>query len=744
MLLLASVAAAPVAARDARPDWGKVTGWVIDARTRRPAPGARVRIEVNSEFPDSGKSVAVTDETGRFRAEMPLGRVSSRLDWGRVLTMHPLSLLISPKSALKETRLLDVTYANIHVEAAGYRPFRGRVRAALLDPGKFAVELEDVWLASLDGPGASFSPERFRPEVIEALTVEPAVARPGERVKVTLTARLPVQRDRRYRAYLTSSAIRLVEDQLELKQQEVVDQGDQATSAVVWSGSPRVTFTREIALPQRPLESWSELGFFLVRDDRLLLRQSSVRALLQVAEEGPEQVSGQQIAEGFAWERLARRAEALQRYERALEADPGSRLALRRSAALLQQLGRPAEALARWERLAQLQPGDAGITAAVSEALIAAGRTEEALQRLGEPPGRGVTRSAAARWRLQHAHALALDGSWKKVDEELARAAALDQALPARHVGRIHMLRLEQAVAEQPDDPDLLQSYAAALEADDRPEEAAAALNRAAGARPDDAWLLADLGRLLIRSERGADGILMLRKALELDPDNIEALLLLAESIGNAGDSQGAGALYRRAAELAPLDPRSRLGYGLMLLASHNEPDAEKELRAALDQARSKGELKDPGIIGFYFGPKKRLAAGFSLPEAGAAGALLDALAGIRNRPDEALFHQNAGHALLELSLPQQALPHLRQAFELAPELLETRYLLGVALAATGDAAGASVELKAVIESNPLHPRARLDLARLLAEEGDDAAARLQILEQMKHYPLLRTTPAGG
>src|SRR5438094_9968504 len=73
----------------ARPDWGKVTGWVVDAATRKPVPHAQASVELDGEFPTHGRGTAATDATGRFEARAPLGKISSNLDLWRLATLHP-------------------------------------------------------------------------------------------------------------------------------------------------------------------------------------------------------------------------------------------------------------------------------------------------------------------------------------------------------------------------------------------------------------------------------------------------------------------------------------------------------------------------------------------------------------------------------------------------------------------------------------------------------------------------------
>src|SRR3569833_901503 len=90
-----------------RPNWGKATGWVLDAATRKPILGARVVVEVDGAFPTGGKSADLSDKTGRFDVKAPLGRIFTKVDWGRILSMSPLSMILSPRSVTKQTRLLD-------------------------------------------------------------------------------------------------------------------------------------------------------------------------------------------------------------------------------------------------------------------------------------------------------------------------------------------------------------------------------------------------------------------------------------------------------------------------------------------------------------------------------------------------------------------------------------------------------------------------------------------------------------
>src|SRR6185369_16687289 len=51
----------PVEATIPRPSWGKVSGWVVDAVTRRPVVGAAVALEIEGAFPAAGRGLGKTD-----------------------------------------------------------------------------------------------------------------------------------------------------------------------------------------------------------------------------------------------------------------------------------------------------------------------------------------------------------------------------------------------------------------------------------------------------------------------------------------------------------------------------------------------------------------------------------------------------------------------------------------------------------------------------------------------------------
>jgi tetratricopeptide (TPR) repeat protein len=713
-----------------RPSWGKVMGWVLDAATRKPIPGAKVRVEVDGAFPESGKTTDETDAGGQFTAKAPLGQISRKLDWGRLLTMHPVSLVLSPTSAMKKTKILDVTQVNVRVEASGYQPFVGRVRATLVDPADFSITLDDIWLARTGASLVSFTPDNVRLEVIEGLKVEPAIAAPGQKVKISLSTRLPMDRGYKYRAYATSTAIRLVPDEKELKREK----GETEPN--------RVVFSTEVKLPQRSVDRWTEISFFLIRNDTALLRQRDTKVLLQVAETAEERAAAEKVAGGYSRARVGDRDAALRDYEQARKQKTDYPLAHLLYGDLCLQLNRPRDAADAFKHLVTLDPRDYEVARSrYAFALIETGRPLDAMQQLEEAEKTLGKARIPADVALCRARGYAAQGNFDEADKWLAKAGAVLK-ISDDVLSEINLKRMDLAVKAKPDNSDLRLSYARVLQGARRRDEAVVQIRKAVELDSSQPWPFIDLGTALWELGQREDAVANLEHALALAPENPEALLALGDAYRDLGRYADALTLYRKLTEKQKLNLRARHSYGLMLYATGNVAEARKELFAVITQARDKGDLREEGLLipgaSIYIGPKRRLVSGFSVPEAVADAAILDALQDLEKRPDNPLLWQNIGSALLDLDLPVLAVTALRRSREHGPELPETRFLLAVALRKVGDLDAARAELEAVVSANPLHPRARLELAQLYTDEGRFEAAQAQLIVHSKNYPYER------
>lgn len=732
--------AKPGAEEVKRPSWGKVSGWVLDAASRKPVAGARISVELDGAFPEEGKATDETDASGRYDARAPLGKISSKLDWGRVLTMSPFSLLLSPSSVTKKTKILDVAQVNVRVQASGYKPFVGRVRAMSQDPGKFAIMLDDVWLAPEQSPLASFTPERLRYEVIEGLTLEPAIAAPGDKVKISLATQLPVERGYKYRAYLTSTAIRVVENQQELKREK--DEKD--------SSDRRVVFSRTVTLPKNSIDRSTEIGFFLVRDETTVLRQRETTALLQIVKTPEERAAAEKVAEGYAEARIGNRDAALRSYRAAQALRPDYPLPYLLAGDLAMQLNQPRDAAEAFKHLVDLDPRDYTVARArYARALFESGKASDALTQVAEAEKTLGKQRVPAEVALLRARVYAAQANFTEADRWLAKAGD-DRRISTEVLTEINLKRMAAAVKEKPQDPDVRLSYARVLDGALLRERAIEETRKAAELDPGQPWAFIDLGVRLHEVGRSQDGIANLKHALTLAPTNLEAHLALADIYRDQGAYAEALPLYRKVRDAQPLNLRARHDTALMLYATGALTEARTELLEVIAQARSKGDLKDrglpipgPGILGsgLYFGPKERLVAGFSVPEATADLAILEALQDLDKHPQSGLLWQNIGGALLDLDLPRLALEALRKSHEREPELIETRFLLGVAYRKLGQIAAARRELQAAIAANPLHPQARLELAQLYTDEGELERAQAEVAAHARNYPFQRSAP---
>ncbi len=87
---------------------------------------------------------------------------------------------------------------------------------------------------------------------------------------------------------------------------------------------------------------------------------------------------------------------------------------------------------------------------------------------------------------------------------------------------------------------------------------------------------------------------------------------------------------------------------------------------------------------------------------------------------DTAAARADVAHWLLDAGRLRDAVPHLRRAIELAPEMVSARFLLGRTLRQLGDRDGAAATLRQVIAAEADHGFgvAALELARVEAEQA--------------------------
>jgi tetratricopeptide (TPR) repeat protein len=722
---------------------GSVRGFVVDAQTRHPLTGARIRLEEDGTFGIKGPTTATTGKEGAYTARGLIGRSWSKIDWMRVATSFPPLLLLRPQSALRQSRTILATRLNVRVERDGYLPFVGEVGASRLDAGRFVVHMDDIWLAPIGSGLTSFSPDNAGYEWIESFRVTPAVARPGETVTVEARVHIPFERGGRYRVLCDSSEPALIKSEQYLNP---VGSADPATGAT--------TFRRTLRLPRTPGSGpfarvlTTELSPWISLDYHEVLTGSDFRSLLQVIRDDAERAPADQVAAGYAALAEHNAGEAALTLARATTEHPKYAPAFRYLGEVHQSLGRTEEAATAYERLVALEPANLeGAWTRYVAALLDGGHADAAAKALetAQPQAKRLPASVA----LARARVFARRGDLRAADEELAQAGRRGR-IPREVQREIALRRAEAALRAQPESPDAELALARALGAMDRLEEAARHARRAQSLRPDEPWPLVELAALERRLRHDDAALAALERALALDPANADAYLARGELRLLRGDAPGARSDFRRVAERRPYEFAARHGLALAELRAGDHPSALQELQVAAVIGRGKGE-SDPGfeislglLTTLYLSPKRHTIAGFDRRDAAGDYQLATALQRIEKRPDDALAQFNAGTALVRLRQPELALPFLDKAAAKEPQLAELPYWRALALAGLDRTTDAHDALEEALRQNPLHPHAHAALARLCLTAGDVADAQAHLAAHRRNWPHERAITTQG
>jgi tetratricopeptide (TPR) repeat protein len=741
--LLSGVAVAAPATKEAsrsveRPSRGKVIGYILDAETRQPIEGVRVMVEQDGTFATSEKPILTSDK-GRFDARAALGKVSSRLDFMRLVTSHWISLVLQPRSVLRQTKVIDVSQINIRAEKAGYRPFVGPVRCARIDADRYAVTLDDIWLAPERSGLASFAPDNVETELFDALTVEPAAARPGQKVTLTLRARLPIDRGQQYEIYAYSSA----RDLLPAGAMSRVGKPDLTTRTV--------TFQRIVTVPRKPKQKWTEVSAYFVRVGEYLPLSTDVKALLQVVDTDPEATAAQLVAAGYALAEKDDGSAAVHKLDEAIAASPTYMLAHLMRGDTCLALNRPEAAAESYQKVLELTP-EAWQTVGPRRALalLEQGNTSSAVQELNDLEKQFKAkkiREIPPQIYLYRARCAASEGNFTEADVNLARAGRLGMQIPTTVQREINVKRAQAAVQKDPSQPDARLALARVLTDAERPEEAAVEIRHALSLDSQQPWARLELGQLYEKLGRLDEALAEFEAAHRMDANNLEVRLALAGAYRTRRRYADALPHYRAVVERRPTNFFARLNLALVLYQTGEEAVAKQEFQEALKRARGKGTMRNEGFgypgSAFYLGPKKRMLAGFSLPEGRQVYTLLDSLDTLRTHPENALARLNLGRALVALKLPDMATVPLEKALAQMPELTEARYALALARRDLGETEEARTLLEAVLKENPMHPHANLDLARLYGGQGDLETAQAHVLAHRRYWPEDRDALAG-
>jgi tetratricopeptide (TPR) repeat protein len=716
-----------------------VHGFVLDAKSRQPVSGARVRIEERGVFAASGPTVASTDEAGRYTARALIGKTKKKIDWFRALTSLPVVVsfpvlaVFEPQSVQKQSHMVLATRLNVSVEKEGYQPFVGEVSCERLDAGKFAVDLDDVWLAPAGSNLTSFSPDHVRNVRVDSFSVEPAVAHPGDSVTVTARIRIPYERGGRYRVYLDSSAPRLVQTDVALT---LVSKPDPATGLS--------TFRRVVTLPRSPKVWTTELSPWVSLDYHEIPLDWDSKALLQVVLSDTSRPAAQQVQDGYNHLVQHDVSLALDSLRCATQSDPKYAPAYLYLGEAYAQAGRTEEAANAYGQLVTLAPENLDAYPRYADALLDEGNTDKASQVL-EAAGK-KTKRVTGPIALAKARMFAQRGDLHAADEQLAQAGQ-NGRIPRPVQQEMALQRARAALRATPDNPDAELALARALADLNRLEEAVQHARRAQTLRPNEPWPLIELAGLERRLGHTEVATVALQRALTIDPRNADAHLSLGEVLLDSNQYAAAREQFQAAVERRPYEFTAHHGLALAELgAATRGPDwppasALKSLRTAAVIGLGKGEM-DPGFelpmglfTSLYFGPKKVTIAGFERRQGADDYQLAQSLEALKRRPDDALALFDAGTALIRLSQPDLGLEFLNHAAALRPELADLQYWRGLAFIELRRPEEARQALEATLKLNPLHRHANGVLARLCLNDGEMEQAQAHLAAQRQNWP---------
>jgi putative PEP-CTERM system TPR-repeat lipoprotein len=415
-------------------------------------------------------------------------------------------------------------------------------------------------------------------------------------------------------------------------------------------------------------------------------------------------------------------AKARQRFDRALELDPGYLPAAVSLAYLDLGDGKPAEARRRFELLVEKNP-----------------KNEQALLGLADMQARTGASPADVSATLMRAVAA-------NPQSVSARLALIRQYLGSKDV-KSALVAAQEASAAIPNDASILALLAQAQEAAGEPNQAVETLNRAASLRSSSPAALVQLAALYARRGDTAKSIDSLKRAQKIAPADPVIARDLVVSFLKSGRPEDA---IREARALQSSAPKIAAGYlleGDVHVTKKAWNDAELAYRSGLklepDSSLLASKLHSALLTGgksseadafgkkwladhpkdvtirLYLGERALQARNFR-----SAVALYEAVLGIE--PNHVIALNNLAWAASQVGDPK-AIVYAERAARLAPDSAAVLDTFGVLLASKGDTAKGLEYLGKATTLAPNRHDIRLNYARVLAKAGQKDAARAEL-----------------
>ncbi|HEV7515329.1 MAG TPA: tetratricopeptide repeat protein [Thermoanaerobaculia bacterium] len=225
-------------------------------------------------------------------------------------------------------------------------------------------------------------------------------------------------------------------------------------------------------------------------------------------------------------------------------------------------------------------------------------------------------------------------------------------------------------------------------------------------------------------------------RALERAPGDLAALVDRGEVRLLAGRTAAAEADLKQALAAEPTLTAARALLGQAALAGHRYEEAVQLFTAALAEVPAADRLHYPLALA-YRGLGDGAKAADHLARAGKTGVrpadpLRDEIEGLRTGER---VHLARGKAAVQAGRPAEAVAEFRRALAARPESVAARINLASVLASQGDRTGALALLREAVRADPANPTARYDLGLLLAAGGEAAAAREQLAAAVAAQP---------
>jgi tetratricopeptide (TPR) repeat protein len=713
----AKVEPKPVKAIDTRVEpttWGTVIGRIYDARTGFPLKSAEISIEAEEGFLKKGKSTAVTDELGGYRAQAILGRVSENLDVGRALLSSGIGLLFG--TATNTTRRIDVAQLNFQVKAAGYKVFEGPIPVRESIPQKFTVAMEPILMMPDGNPGESVCASQWSAVRIQSASTTPTIAKKGEtvnlRTELVAFGKLPAK---------TVEVVAFSDLWKGAKKLKIVE-GSVKPGLVSFETTYKVSGKEK----DRVYPVYFEISKSTLDYDP---DRSTAFALIQIGSSDSELQDSRSRLEGL--ENYFNR-----NYSAALE------------------------------KLVAIAPKsqtsfDLTLKAYSAEQLNDFDLAADALVELSERGGTGYENLTDS------VRVFYLDKRYELVEKvvsgELAKVKKKDQpkVIPANALGYYGLSLVKSSKLDLATklNEDLLAWQLAGLDPaviEFRGALRLAQVQAAHLANPGSSLAVADFGRALLDLGRFDEAVAKLQESLTLDPENqavkrdlVWAALQYESENPPAADLNSAVEAARVALNIGKGKQESKdfaswnqyavLLYALSerqmeqdkVLGEKTRDEAIGALRQSLAVGR-KGAQRNSGAFSYAYGYMSGSSvaiSGFAYPQANASFLLLQSLKKLISDPTNYLALLNQAGALLDLGQFQLAKTAATNALKLKPESLDAQFLLGLLAAKEKSYDEAKRLVSIVADKNPIHPRANLVLVDLLTEEGDlpGAAERLAI-----------------